>query len=224
MPAFTSTVVVHEKFVVDDPKAVCQCVNEFLGGDYEFVNPLEEFWRHDMTERRHDRFAWVLWAEQGEKRWLLDYFTCYEPTFNVVAVGFMHWLKEFKPINCNDWLLASSLYSRSLLFDESPDWSRILSVQSQTIKRVLAPSRGLLAWDAQYRQLVYLANKDATKQQVDELLRGYNLRKNVTLDLLENMRIDGISLKKIFDKRGYSLGVPNFHLSGFLSEFISLAP
>jgi len=223
MPASSSTFFVHEKFVNGNPKEVSQCLDEFLGGEYEIVNPMEErYVQASKSDFRQEGYAWFMWAGRGKKRWLLEHHYCSEPFLEWKSEGFMNWLKQFNPKNCNDWLLAPRLYSNSLFFG-NPDWSRIAATQTKTVKRVLSPSRGLLVWNTQYRHLIHIAVKDATIKRVDELVSGYVRRKDATLTELESMWIDGISLKELFDEhQDHWLGIPNPYVSGLLSEFLTI--
>lgn len=218
MPASTGTFVVHEKFVIDDPMAVNQRLNEILGGGYEIDNPMNDRHLLEMAQSRHEGNAWFMWAEQEGKLWFLDGFTLDEPLS--VSRGFLPWLKEFRPKNCNDWLLAPRLYAHTLISGNS-DWKNVASRKIKVADRLLAASRGLLVWEYQYRYLMYLADENISKKRTHELFTGYAMKKPTALEELDSLWIDGVSLRALFDEhQDYYLGSPNFYVSGLLSEFL----
>ena len=141
-----------------------------------------------------------------------------EPFGDQANRGFGDWIQQFNPEDCNDWLLVPCLYQRAMVFGE-PDWNGIRSRQCNRVSEILSISRGLVAWESQYRFLIYAADDSIPNQQVKELVTGYRRGQPEALCLLENITIGQRSIRNIFDDHpDYFMGTPDYFVSGLLSR------
>lgn len=208
---------VHETFIADDRADVAAAVDEFFGDAYEVVNPF--FPRPDIGGH-----AWFLWAEHGERRYLLDG-VCDNNSFpGAQAGGFHEWLADFRPRNANDWLVAPRLYSHFVQFG-APNWACVQALSSRYVDQVLAPTRGLLLWTTQMRHLMYLAERGLSSEQAGELVRGYQRLNPEAHEILQAMQIDGLSILEVFEHRTQHqacfFGTPDYYVSGLLSQHMA---
>lgn len=216
------TFEVKERFVDAAPDLVTRLQKEFLSESYAMSNPMAKpiYTGVHQESTRWSRYGWFWWAEMEEQRWILGMDVGPEPIGRLRDRGFIRWLAHFGPRDCNDWLLAPRLYAQILCFGE-PDWNGIASRQGGNEAEILSTTRGLLAWETQYRLLIWKAKEDISREAIDRLIADYRKRKPEALSALESIRLGKRSLRAIFDDHPeYFLGTPDYYASGLLSRYL----
>lgn len=219
---------IFEEFIDDDYWAVDALRKAILEGQYRFVDLRQREWLAQYYGSPHDlpaeNSAWVLWAENGENRWLLRYEGSNVAFPGARRGGFMAWLNDFKPRNCNDWLMVPSLYARHVFDIDAIDW-RIgpTFTHSDSLDLILSSTRGLLYWWWQVEQ--FLAEVLCTSRiQARKIWLNYLCQESETIRLFQDTNYDESTLLTIARDRTlngqYFKGWPMWHVAGFLSQHI----
>ena len=215
--------MIEEIFLEDDPEKVEEIIEGMCNGYFDFCNP---FYSSIVTNNYGQkpnsfRSGHFLWLETEGRRWMIYCEADNDVRSWAGQNGFQNWISLFKPQDCNDWLLAPRLYGHIVSMGEpEPDWDGIRARQGDSEKRVLGMSRGILAWEFQYRFLLYLADSSLERSEIDTLIRGYRRGKSTANDQLEELKLGKRSLRAIFDDhRQYFLGTPDYWSSGMLSRW-----
>lgn len=212
--------MIEERFIEDDHQKTQELIELMHNGLFEFCNPflasvLDPSNAQDINNSRSGHF---LWLNSGGQRWLILCDVSAEPRCWNGQKGFHEWLSLFDPQDCNDWLLVPRLYGRIVSLGE-PDWDGIRARQGDTEKQVLRMSRGILAWEYQYRFFLYLADSRLERSQTETLIREYRRGRSTANDLLEELKLGGRSLRAVFDDhQQYFLGTPDYWSSGMISR------
>ena len=218
---FDGGLTLKEVFVDNDHAMVLKSYNEFLEGGYQSCNPLARYFDKPIGASSDSTCGWFWSAKIGGSRLILGMDLSSEPIGKLKDRGFPEWLRRFSPKDCNDWLLVPRLYNQVLAFGE-PDWKGITDRQSDSEKQILSFSRGLVAWESQYRFLIWAADNSIPPGQVKELVNGYRRRQPEALRLLENLTIEQRSIRDIFDDHNdFFLGTPDHFASGLLSRHVT---
>jgi len=215
---------IHETFISDDPAAVAKLRQTIWDGVHSFVTPGMSDFLKGCLDDQPKRFAWLFAAHQGERRWVLEYDEADEPHPGANKEGFVAWLDHFSPVNCNDWLMVPFMYMRHV-YDEKPIDSHSLRFPPNTVlDELLRPTRGLLLWRHQFSRLFYLA-LDIGTEEARQLQKRFFRDEPEATGLLEKTLFSGRSLASILDERTlgktYLAGMPDYYLSGFLSEHMT---
>ncbi len=217
------THIFEELFIEDDPARAGEITQSIINGHFKFCNPF--LWSiafESLRQQRNTiRSGHFLWFESVGQRWLIHYDVDSETRCWVGQKGFRSWLSSFNPQSCTDWLLIPRLYSQVVSMGE-PDWDGIRARQGDAEKMVLETSRGLLAWEFQYRFLLNLADGGLERSQIDTLIREYRRGKVTAGEQLDELTLGKRSLRAIFDDhRQYFLGTPDYWASGMISRISS---
>ena len=218
---------IREKFITDDCDSVAELAQSILGGRYRFLDSAQADFHvrfadlHDMPT--YDS-AWLLWADDGEQPWLLD-FNLSESSFpGAKKEGLAAWLTAFHPRNCNDWLMVPALYSRHVYDTESINWRNPPAFpQIGRVDELLSVTRGVLLWSWQAERLTQ-QYCNVSRLEAAALWRRYIQRDECAVQRVNESTYDGCSLADVIEERtfGQTLSVvpPDYWLAGFLSEHV----
>jgi hypothetical protein len=228
-PVPSTSTRIREEFITNDRVSVVALAQAIVGGGYRFLHSTDaEFFvrfadLHDMPT--YDS-AWLLWADDAEQPWLLDFNLSDSPFPGAEKEGLVGWLAAFHPRNCNDWLMVPDLYSRHVYDTESINWLKPpVFPKCQHLDELLSATRGVLLWRWQAESLIgrycNLSRPEATA-----LWRRYEKRDKHAFQRVNEATYDGRSLADVIEERtlGQTLCVvpPDYPLAGFLSEHLSV--
>ena len=213
----------YETFIANDQPRVSALREHVLDGSFQVVSPgLAEFHRNRVGDTVAAANAWMLWAEQGGTRFLLDFNDSNEAIPGAGKTGFISWVRDFQPRNYNDWSMVPSFYHRHIYDRDSVDWcSAPAFIASPRIDPILATTRGLMPWSAQAERIVGECC-DVSRREARGLWKRYLRQEADTIRRFEKIRIDGRSLPQILDERtlerNFCFGRPDYPLAKFLSR------
>ncbi len=239
--AASAPIPVRESFVRYDRRGAVDLRKSILGEDYRIVSNAVHDYLLTMDELdEQPAHAWMLWAEHGNARWLLDFHESEEPLAEATPEGFMPWLAWFSPRNCNDWLMVRWAYLDTVIHGTRVGWgSGAGFAASRLLDETLSVTRGYLFWDWQFEQLV------ATSCKVDinearSMLRAYrkfllsidsaanrfkpSLAARDVARRFDETVVESRTLTDVIQERAYRGIVggrtPDYQLAGFLSEHL----
>ncbi|MBI5791139.1 MAG: hypothetical protein HZA63_06680 [Rhodocyclales bacterium] len=141
-------------------------------------------------------------------------------TADAGELTFDEWLREFHPVGRDDFLMALPLYH--LYRDTGALLPTIQAIPDQWLDAVLANTRGMLFWTAQWIEVIRVAG-NVGGQEALQLLRAYQLGQSDTQAVLEQLRYfaTGQSLMQIINERsptGASFGSPDYLAGDWLHQ------
>lgn len=209
---------VREEFVIDSPARVTELRSWMYDLDWQVISwGLLDYLARNADEPSQPN-GWMLWAEDGSQRWILEFSDSDEPIPGASKEGFKAWLIDFAPRNPVEWLMVINLYTRHVFDDNPIDW-RIPPVFIPTphIDSILSETRGLLLWSTQAEGLL-----TPISNQPRKLWLSYLRREADALMLLKNVRLGGRPLLEIFDERTYTreycFGRPDYPVGAFMAH------
>jgi hypothetical protein len=221
---------IHEKFITNDRVGVVTLAQAIVGGCYRFLGSTQaEFYMrfadpHDLETR--DNSAYLLWADDGEQPWLLDFNLSESPFPGAKKEGLAAWLTAFHPRNCNDWLMVPTLYSRHIYDTESINWRNPPEFpQMEHVDELLSVTRGVLLWPWQAERLTQ-QYCNVSRLEATALWRRYIRRDECAVQRMNESTYDGRSLADVIEERTLeqtlSVVPPDYRLAGFLSELLQI--
>lgn len=141
-------------------------------------------------------------------------------TADAGKLTFDEWLREFRPVGRDDFLMALPLYH--LYRDTGGLLPTIQAIPDPWLDAVLANTRGMLFWTAQWLEVIRVAG-DVGRQEALQLLRAYQLGQSDTQAALEQLRYfaTGQSLMQIITERsptGAPFGSPDYLAGHWLHQ------
>jgi hypothetical protein len=229
----SSDIRIRELFITNDRDRVVALAQAIVAGRYRFLSAV----RAEENVRFADpndldigyNSAYLLWADDGEQPWLLDFNFSEAPIPGAKKDGFIPWLTAFNPRNCNDWLMVPDLYSRHIYDTESINWGNPPAFsQPPNLDSVLSVSRGLLLWQWQAERLV-AQYCDVSRREAATLWREYYCSHDkypIQRKRMNESTYEGHSFSDLIMERTLTglvcVGIPDYLLSGFLSEHLSI--
>lgn len=221
---------IREKFIATDRVGVVALAQAIVGGRYRFLDSTQaEFYirladPHDLDTR--DNSAYLLWADDGEQPWLLDFNLSESPFPGAEKEGLVAWLTAFHPRNCNDWLMVPALYSRHIYDTESINWRNPPAFQKiEHVDELLSVTRGVLLWPWQAERLTQ-QYCNVSRLEATALWRRYIRRDECAVQRVNGATYDGRSLADVIEERTLRQTLcvvpPDYPLAGFLSEHLSV--
>jgi hypothetical protein len=218
---------IREKFITNDRVSVAALSQAIVGGGYRFLDSTQaEFFARfaDLRDTPTYDSAWLLWADDGEQPWLLDFNLSESPFPGAKKEGLAAWLTAFHPRNCNDWLMVPALYSRHVYDTESINWRNPPAFpQIGHVDELLSVTRGVLLWSWQAERLTQ-QYCNVSRLEAAALWRRYIQRDECAVQRVNESTYDGCSLADVIEERtfGQTLSVvpPDYWLAGFLSEHV----
>ena len=225
----SSGIRIHEKFVSTDRACVVALVQSIVGGRYRFLDSYQaEFYAGfaDLCELPEYNSAYLLWAEERNQSWLLDFGISATPIPGAYKGGLISWLTSFSPRNCNDWLMVPTLYERHIWDVEAINWRNPPVFREKThTDGILSVTRGLLLWQWQAERMI-AQSCDVSRLEAAKVWRQYIRQDEAAVQWLQRAMCDGSTLADIIDERtwGQNLSVvlPDHLLAGYLSEHLSV--
>jgi len=225
--ATSAGIRIHEKFITNDRASVVALAQSIVNRRYRFLDTYQaEFYAGfaDLRDMPEYDSAHLLWAEERDQSWLLDFGISATPIPGADKEGLIHWLTFFSPRNCNDWLMVPTLYERHIWDVEAINWGNPPVFPERThTDGILSVTRGLLLWQWQAERLI-AQSCDVSRLEAAKVWRQYIRQDETTVQRLQRATCDGDSLADIIDERtwGQNLSVvlPDHLLAGYLSEHL----
>ena len=225
----STSIRIREEFITNDRVSVVALAQAIVGGGYRFLHSTDaEFFVRfaELSDTSTYDSAWLLWADDEEQPWLLDFNLSDSPFPGAEKEGLVAWLTAFRPRNCNDWLMVPALYSRHVYDTESINWLKPpVFPKCQHLDELLSATRGVLLWPWQAERLTgqYC---NLSRPEAIALWRQYGKRDKHAFQRVNEATYDGRSLASVIEERtvGQTLCVvpPDYPLAGFLSEHLSV--
>ena len=228
-PVPSTRIRIREEFITNDRVSVVALAQAIVGGGYRFLHSTDaEFFVRfaELSDSSTYDSAWLLWADDEEQPWLLDFNLSDSPFPGAEKEGLVGWLTAFHPRTCTDWLMVPTLYSRHVYDTESINWLKPpLFPGCQHLDELFSATRGVLLWLWQAERLTgqYC---NLSRPEAIALWHRYIRRDDCATQRVHEATYDGRYLADVIEERtvGQTLCVvpPDYQLAGFLSEHLSI--